>query len=82
MPKVVISRQKWVPISEHETIDLGSTFLKLCKDYPNAFIHLFADKDEAWIGATPEVLGQYNKITKDFETMSSGRNTTCVGRMV
>ncbi|MCT3925133.1 chorismate-binding protein [Elizabethkingia anophelis] len=70
LPKVVISRQKWVPISEHETIDLGSTFLKLCKDYPNAFIHLFADKDEAWIGATPEVLGQYNKITKDFETMS------------
>ena len=30
----------------------------------------FVDKNEAWIGATPEVLGQYNKITEDFETMS------------
>ncbi|OBS13241.1 hypothetical protein ATE49_14405 [Elizabethkingia miricola] len=70
LPKVVISRQKWVDTPEHETIDLGKTFLELCKDYPNAFIHLFVDRNEAWIGATPEVLGQYNKNTEDFETMS------------
>ena len=30
----------------------------------------FVDKNEAWIGATPEVLGQYDKNTEDFETMS------------
>ncbi len=71
LPKVVISRQKWVDTPEHETIDLGKTFLKLCKDYPNAFIHLFIDKNEAWIGATPEVLGQYNKNTEEQKPVST-----------
>ncbi|MDE5430635.1 chorismate-binding protein [Elizabethkingia meningoseptica] len=70
LPKVVISRQKWVGFKDHETADLGKTFLKLCHDYPNAFIHLFVNDQDAWIGATPEVLGKYNKATGLFETMS------------
>jgi len=70
IPKVVISRQKWIDIPSNKNIDLGKTFLKLCIDYPNAFVYLFVDKGEAWVGATPEVLGNYNKVSNIFQTMS------------
>jgi len=70
IPKVVISRQKWMDIPSDKSVDLGKTFLNLCIDYPNAFVYLFVDKGEAWIGATPEILGKYNKSSNIFQTMS------------
>jgi len=68
--KIVISRQKWINIPSGKSVNLGETFLNLCKDYHNAFIYLFVDKNEAWIGATPEILGKYNKSNNIFQTMS------------
>ncbi|NAW51388.1 hypothetical protein GNY06_08335 [Elizabethkingia argentiflava] len=70
LPKVVLSRQKWLAIPSHQILDIGASFLKLCEDYPNAFIHFFVNNNRAWIGATPELLGQYTSSTQLFETMS------------
>jgi len=70
IPKVVISRQKRVDFPKGETIDLGKTFLNICRDYSNAFVYLFVDEKEAWLGATPEILGKYDKNNNSFETMS------------
>jgi len=70
IPKVVISRQKWINFYNDECVDLGKTFLNLCTDYPQAFVHLFVNKNEAWIGATPEILGKYDRVSSIFETMS------------
>lgn len=69
LPKVVISRRKWIP-TEENAINLGESFLHLAKDYPNAFVYLAVHPSGTWLGATPEFLGKFDKETNEFETMS------------
>ncbi|KQT17590.1 hypothetical protein ASG31_09320 [Chryseobacterium sp. Leaf404] len=68
LPKLVLSRRKLV--NDFNVLDLKSSFLNLCKNYPNAFRYLFIEKEAAWIGGFSEVLGKFNKLTHEFETMS------------
>jgi len=69
LPKIVLSRRKWISANEKK-IDLGKTFLKLCEDYPNTFVYLYFSEKEIWLGATPELLGKYEKEKEEFHTMS------------
>lgn len=65
--KLVISR----PINhQYYRLDIKQTYLNLCKKYPNALCYFWVYEDAVWIGATPEVLGKFNKQTQVFETMS------------
>lgn len=68
LPKLVLSRRKI--INNFNKIDLKSSFLNLCNNYPNAFRYLFFDGETSWMGAFSEVLGKFNKSTHEFETMS------------
>lgn len=67
LPKLVISR----PIAkEISSINLEETYQLLCKKYPNTLCYLLITDEEIWIGATPEILGKFNKKTQEFFTMS------------
>ena len=67
LPKLVISR----PIAkEISSINLEETYQLLCKKYPNTLCYLLISDEEIWIGATPEILGKFNKKTNEFFTMS------------
>lgn len=68
LKKLVISRQKILNFTKN--INLTNSFLNLCKAYPNAFVYLFFNGIECWLGAFSEVLGKYHKKTQIFETMS------------
>ncbi|MCW3159722.1 chorismate-binding protein [Chryseobacterium oryctis] len=68
LPKMVYSRRKI--FSDFNEIDLKESFSNLCKSYPNAFRYIFIDGENSWMGAFSEVLGKFNKITHEFETMS------------
>lgn len=68
LPKLVLSRRKM--IRNFNSLDLIESFSNLCLNYPNAFKYVFFDGKDSWIGAFSEVLGKFNKITKEFETMS------------
>ena len=67
LAKLVISRRKLI---ENPSINLSETFLNLCKSYPNAFAYFFIKDGKCWLGAFSEVLGKFNKLNGDFETMS------------
>lgn len=67
LQKIVISR----PIlKEISSIDLLKTFKNLCEKYQNTLCYLLLSEDEIWLGATPEILGKFNKKTEEFFTMS------------
>lgn len=68
LPKLVLSRRKM--IRNFNSLDLIKSFSNLCLNYPNAFKYVFFDGKDSWIGAFSEVLGKFNKTTKEFETMS------------
>ncbi|MGE8430958.1 chorismate-binding protein [Chryseobacterium joostei] len=68
LPKLVYSRRKI--FTDFNTINYKESFNNLCKSYPNAFRYLFNDGENAWMGAFSEVLGKFNKITHEFETMA------------
>lgn len=68
LKKLVIARQKIITLSE--SINLTNSFLNLCNAYPNAFVYLFINGSECWLGAFSELLGKYDKKTQVFETMS------------
>ena len=68
LPKLVLSRRKI--IRNFNTIDLKESFKKLCNGYPNAFRYIFIDGENSWMGAFSEVLGKFDKMTHQFETMS------------
>ena len=67
LPKLIISR----PIAkEISSINLEETYRLLCKKYPNTLCYLLIIDEEIWMGATPEILGKFNKKTHEFFTMS------------
>lgn len=67
LPKLVISR----PIlKEIPSLDLVKTYRNLCEKYPNTLCYLLINDEEIWMGATPEILGKYNKKLNTFFTMS------------
>jgi len=68
LPKLVLSRRKI--FRDFREIDLEKSFNNLCGSYPNAFRYIFANGENAWMGAFSEVLGKFNKTTQEFETMS------------
>ncbi|WP_292010352.1 chorismate-binding protein [Chryseobacterium sp.] len=68
LPKLVLSRRKIISNFEH--LDVKESFKNLCNAYPNAFRYLFIKGEMAWIGAFSEVLGKFNILTHEFETMS------------
>ena len=74
LSKLVISRRKLVDFGSRE-INLTQTFLNLCSAYPNAFVYVFIQNEKCWIGAFSEVLGNFNKETSEFQTMSLAGTT-------
>ncbi|WP_426479493.1 chorismate-binding protein [Chryseobacterium sp. CBSDS_008] len=68
LPKLVYSRRKI--FTDFTFIDYKESFKNLCESYPNAFRYLFNNGQNAWMGAFSEVLGKFNKITHEFETMA------------
>lgn len=68
LQKLVFSRKKVV--DNFKEIDLFESFKNLCKSYPNAFVYLFHQDENCWIGAFSELLGKYNQKTHEFTTMS------------
>ena len=67
LQKLVISR----PIAkEISSINLEETYQLLCKKHQNTLCYLLITDEEIWIGATPEILGKFNKKTHEFFTMS------------
>ena len=67
LQKLVISR----PISkEISSLNLFETYKNLCKKYQNTLCYLLISKNEIWLGATPEILGKFNKKSGEFFTMS------------
>jgi len=68
LPKLVYSRRKI--FTDFKSIDFKESFKNLCSSYPNAFRYIFNDGQNAWMGAFSEVLGKFNKITHEFETMA------------
>lgn len=68
LPKLVLSRRKI--FNDFNQIDLKESFKNLCQTYPNAFRYIFNNGENAWMGAFSEVLGKFNKMTHEFETMS------------
>lgn len=68
LPKIVYSRRKI--FTDFNIIDYKESFNNLCQSYPNAFRYLFNDGENAWMGAFSEVLGKFNKVTHEFETMA------------
>lgn len=69
LSKLVIAR-KIILDFDYQKFDAEKTFNRLCLDFPNALVYLFYDEETIWLGATPEILGKYNKGTQTFETMS------------
>lgn len=65
--KLVFSRLKFKAL---EDINISQTFLNLCEKYPNAFCWWFSHEGESWLGATPEILGRFDKKSHSFVTMS------------
>jgi isochorismate synthase len=54
LEKLVLSRVKKVNV---EKLDLNNYFIRLCQNYPNAFVYLISSFEfGTWIGATPEIL--------------------------
>lgn len=68
LPKLVYSRRKI--FTGFSIIDYKESFKNLCESYPNAFRYLFNDGKNAWMGAFSEILGKFNKVTHEFETMA------------
>lgn len=67
LPKLVISR----PIKkEISNLNLLDSFKNICSNYKNTLCYLLISEDEIWMGATPEILGKFNKKTQEFFTMS------------
>lgn len=65
--KLVVSR----PIEvEGDNIDLAQTFFNLCEAFPQAFCYIWKDENCLWLGATPELLGKFDREKSIFETMS------------
>lgn len=52
--KVVLSRviEKKLP----ETFHVGKAFAQLCQEHPNAFVYIYLNAGQLWMGATPETL--------------------------
>ncbi len=67
LPKLVISRPI---IKEISSLDLAKTYRNLCEKYPNTLCYILMSDEEIWMGATPEILGKYNKKENAFFTMS------------
>lgn len=67
LAKLVISR----PIKkEISNLNLEASFKNICDKYKNTLCYLFISGDEIWMGATPEILGKFNKKSRNFFTMS------------
>lgn len=67
--KVVLSRTKTVQFDEQP--DIPTLFNRLCRAYPNAFVSAvyLPDRNQVWIGATPERLVSVN-ATGIFQTVA------------
>lgn len=65
--KIVISRPKEIDV---ENLDVLQTFFNLSEQFPQAFCYVWKDEHRLWIGATPELLGKFDREKSTFETMS------------
>lgn len=67
LPKLVISRPI---VKEITTLNITESYIQLCQKYPNTLCYILWTEKELWMGATPEILGKFNKKTDEFTTMS------------
>ena len=67
LQKLVVSR----PLRfSFDRLNLAQTFLNLCKKYPQSFCYIWKSKEQLWLGASPEILGIFEREKNTFETMS------------
>lgn len=67
LKKIVIARKKNIHL---QNLNIGKAFLQLSEKFPNAFVYLMIHDNECWLGGFSEILGQFDKKTKNFKTMS------------
>ncbi len=67
LPKLVISRPVLKKISSFNLVD---SYINICQKYQNTLCYLLFNETEIWLGATPEILGKFNKKNHEFFTMS------------
>ncbi len=69
IPKVVLSRRKFLPTTQPQ---LEQILVQFRKDFPKAFIYYFVNQQDktAWIGGFSEILGAYNTKEKTFQCHS------------
>lgn len=67
LPKLVISR---TILQETQELNLYETLQHLGAQFPNTLCYLLLTEEESWIGASPEILGKFDKKTHEFFTMS------------
>lgn len=67
LPKLVISRAIQKTISN---ISIEKSYLQLAQNFKNTLCYLLISDYGIWMGATPEILGKFNKKTSEFFTMS------------
>ncbi len=69
LSKLVLARLKLVNFQGLK-VDFIQSFLNLCDAFPGAFAYVFIKNGKCWMGAFSEVLGDFNKKTFEFKTMS------------
>lgn len=58
LQKLVVSR----PLKfSFDRLNLAQTFLNLCKKYPQSFCYIWKSKEQLWLGASPEILGIFER---------------------
>ena len=67
LPKIVLSRPV---LKVFPNIKLAQTFLNICQKYNNTLCYIFFSDNAIWMGATPEILGQFDKTSGEFTTIS------------
>ena len=51
-------------------ISIEKSYLQLAQNFKNTLCYLLISDYGIWMGATPEILGKFNKKTSEFFTMS------------
>lgn len=67
LQKLVVSRAIKKEINQ---LNLLESYKNICEKYKNTLCYLLISEHEVWMGATPEILGKFNKNSKEFQTMS------------
>lgn len=66
--KLVLSRRKIQKLPQGFSV--AKSVQQMAKAYPEAFVYAVVEEDQAWMGGFSEILGKYNVLKQDFQTVS------------